>query len=129
MIFYNIFFFLFTNFIAKYYGVTSKMEREKDVKPGYFLQLKAKEDKGEEVAKAMRETITNIEREPGIIAWLGFRVSETEFGTFDVFIDEESRSLHKKEGMKRIEKLTPLLVDGSVVIKEIDIISAKLNRK
>ena len=101
------------------------MEREKGIMPGYFLLLKAREDKAEEVVKALRKTITNIKKESGTITWFGFRISETEFGTFDVFLDEESRVLHKEEGMKRIEKLLPLIDKDSIVFKEIYIISSK----
>jgi quinol monooxygenase YgiN len=108
----------------------SKNEKKSPQKvlPGYLLQLKAKEDKGEEIAKALRETITNIEKEEGTIAWFGFRSSETDFGTFDVFTDEEARLLHREEGMERVKKLFPLVVENSIVIKEIDIISYKLQR-
>lgn len=104
-------------------------EKAQNVMPGYLLQLKAKEGKGEEIAMALRNTITNIQKEEGTLAWFGFRINETDFGTFDVFIDEDARQLHKKEGMERVKKLFPLVVEDSVVIKEIDIISYKLDRK
>src|SRR5690242_7269547 len=101
-------------------------KKETNVMPGYLLTLTAKEGCGEEIASALRKTITNIEKEPGTIAWFGFRISDTQFGTFDVFVDEEARIFHREEGMKRVNKLLPLVVEGSISIREIDIISAKL---
>lgn len=101
------------------------METQK-VMPGYLLHLQTKEGKGEEFARELRNTILNIQKEEGTLAWFGFRINETDFGTFDVFIGEEARQIHKNDGMERISKLLPLVVESSVAIKEIDIISYKL---
>lgn len=109
-------------------STTNKNDAQQNLMPGYLLQLKAKEGKSEEIANALRETIVNIEREQGTIAWFSFRINETEFAVFDVFIDEEARLFHKKEGMERVKKLSDLVIEGSVVIKEIDVISAKFKR-
>ena len=103
-------------------------EKTQKVLPGYLLQLKTKEGKAEEFARELRNTLPNIQKEEGTLAWFGFRINETDFGTFDVFIDEEARQIHKKDGMERINKLLPLVVEGSVAIKEIDIISYKFDR-
>ena len=111
----------------------NKKETEQIVMPGFLLQLKAKEGKGEAFATELRNTIPNIRKEEGTLAWFGFRINETDFGTLDVFIDEEARQTHKRKrderGRKGTNKLLPLVVEGSVVIKEIDIISYKFDRK
>jgi len=44
-------------------------------------------------------------------------------------MDKDSREIHKRDGMERLNKLLPLVVEGSIVIKEIDIISYKFERK
>ena len=107
----------------------NKKETEQIVMPGFLLQLKAKEGKGEAFAAELSNTILNIRKEEGTLAWFGFRINETDFGTFDVFIDEEARQVHRRDGMERINKLLPLVVKGSVVIKEIDIITYKFDGK
>jgi hypothetical protein len=58
-------------------------EKTQNVMPVYLLQFKAKEGKGEKIAMALRNAITNIQKEESTLAWFGFRIKETDFGTFD----------------------------------------------
>jgi len=109
----------------------NKKETEQIVMPGLLFQVKVKEGKGQEFATELRNVIPNVRKEEGTLAWFGFRINETDFGTLDVFIDEEARQIHKRkrDERERTNKLLPLVEEGSLVIKEIDIISYKFDRK
>jgi len=63
----------------------NKKETEQIVMPGVLLELKVKEEKGEAFATQLKSTIQNIRKEEGTLAWFGFRLNETDFGTFDIF--------------------------------------------
>lgn len=109
----------------------SKKETEQTAMPGLLFQVKVKEGKGEEFATELRNAVSNAQNEEGTLAWFGFRINETDFGTLDVFIDEEARQMHKRKRDEREQtnKLLPLVEEDSIVIKEIDIISYKFERK
>jgi len=105
--------------------------REQIVMPGLLFQVKVKEGKAEEFATELRNAVSDVLKEEGTLAWFGFRLNETDFGTLDVFIDEEARQIHKRKRDQRegTNKFLPLIEEGSVVIKEIDIISYKFDRE
>ncbi|MHA4809372.1 putative quinol monooxygenase [Flavitalea flava] len=107
------------------------VRQEKDQKPqlGFLIQFEAKDGKAEEVAQAMRNALTVIEEETGTIVWFAFRTSETGFGVFDAFYDEQARNAHWEAGSKGLEKIAPYIDQASLVIKKTDIVQAKLNQK
>jgi hypothetical protein len=106
-----------------------KTESHQKLNLGFLIQFEAKEDRAEEIARAMFKTLPNIEDETGTIVWFGFRTSKTGFGVFDAFYNEDARNVHWELGSKRLEKLSPFINQESFSVKKVDIIQSKCHGK
>ncbi len=61
---------------------------------GVLALLEAKPGKGEELADFLRQGRELAAAEGGTATWYAFRLSDTTYGIFDTFGDEESRQAH-----------------------------------
>jgi hypothetical protein len=75
-----------------------------------------------------QETRARVELEPATIAWFAFRVGLSTFGVFDVFHNEGGRQAHLVPGTERLEKISELFVENSLVMEKVDVLTAKLPR-
>ena len=63
-------------------------------KLAFYVELKAKPGKAEEVAEFLRGALPLIAAEPGTIVWFGGRFDSDTFAIFDAFEDEAARTAH-----------------------------------
>lgn len=61
---------------------------------GLLAILEAKPGKGDELGALLEQARELALDEPGTLAWYAFRISETTYGIFDTFADEEGRQAH-----------------------------------
>lgn len=61
---------------------------------GLLALLEAKEGKGEELGNFLKQGRELAAAEGGTVTWYAFRLSETTYGIFDTFEDEEGRQAH-----------------------------------
>ena len=61
---------------------------------GLLALLEAKPGKGEELADFLRQGRQLAVAESGTVTWYAFKLSDTTFGIFDTFEDEEGREAH-----------------------------------
>jgi len=93
---------------------------------GLLVSLEAKEGKQEEVAAVLNGALTAVTREGGTVSWYAYRITETEFGIFDTFFDEEGRGAHLSgEVAKALEKISADLLHEPPGIEQIDILASK----
>ena len=64
------------------------------VRLGILATVQAKPGKEDEVASFLAGALPLVEDEPGTVNWYGFRISDSEFGIFDTFEDEDGRQAH-----------------------------------
>jgi quinol monooxygenase YgiN len=97
------------------------------VKLAFVARLVAKPGKEEELAAFLAGALPLANDEPKTVAWFAFRVSNSEFGIFDVFPDEAGRKAHiegpiaKALGAKGAE-----LLAKPPVIEPADLLATKL---
>lgn len=108
---------------------TLKEERAQSPTLGFLIQFEAKDGKADEIEKALDHAVTVIEEETGTIVWFAFRTGGNAFGVFDAFYDEAARMIHWEAGSKGLEKLEHFIKPETMVIKKVDIVQAKLNRR
>src|SRR5689334_17154254 len=64
------------------------------VKLALLARLKAKPEKGEEVAKFLQSAVALANAEAGTVHWFALRFGPTSFGVFDTFANEGGRQAH-----------------------------------
>jgi quinol monooxygenase YgiN len=61
---------------------------------GLLALLEAKPGKGEELAAFLQQGRELAAAEEGTVTWYAFKLSETTYGIFDTFEDEDGRQAH-----------------------------------
>jgi quinol monooxygenase YgiN len=61
---------------------------------GLLALLEAKPGKGDELAAFLEQGRALAAEEEGTVTWYAFKLSETTYGIFDTFADEEGRQAH-----------------------------------
>ena len=61
---------------------------------GLLAILEAKPGKGDELASFLRQGRALAAQEEGTVTWYAFKLSDTTYGIFDTFEDEEGREAH-----------------------------------
>ena len=61
---------------------------------GLLALLEAKPGKGEQLAAFLVQSRALAVEETGTVTWYAFKLSETAYGIFDSFTDEDARQAH-----------------------------------
>lgn len=61
---------------------------------GLLALLEAKPGKGDELAAFLEQGRALAAEEPGTVTWYAFKLSDTTYGIFDTFADEDGRQAH-----------------------------------
>src|SRR5512144_3146857 len=61
---------------------------------GLLAFLEAKPGKGDELAAFLEQGRALAAEEPGTVTWYAFKLSDTTYGIFDTFADEDGRQAH-----------------------------------
>lgn len=97
------------------------------VSKGLLVRLKAKPGKEADVESFLEGGQALVEDEPDTTAWFAIRFSDSEFGIFDVFPDENGRQAHLNgEVAKALFAQADDLFSEAPGVEQIDVIAAKL---
>jgi quinol monooxygenase YgiN len=64
------------------------------IKLAFFARFEARPGKEEEVARFLDLALDMAKKEPTTINWYALRLSQSTFGVFDTFNDEDGRQKH-----------------------------------
>jgi quinol monooxygenase YgiN len=93
---------------------------------GLFVILEAQPGKEDELAAFLAQAQPLAEAEPGTITWYAFKLSETTYGIFDTFADEDGRQAHLSGPIATaLGQAGPGLLAKDPDIQRIDILAAK----
>lgn len=93
---------------------------------GLFALLEAKPGKGDELAEFLKQGRALAAAETGTVTWYAFRLSETSYGIFDTFENEDARQAHVKGQIPAaLAKVGPELLANDPDIRPIDILAVK----
>ena len=93
---------------------------------GLLALLEAKPGKGEELAAFLEQGRALAAEETGTVTWYAFRLSDTTYGIFDTFEDEEARQAHLNGRIPAaLGQVGPDLLAADPDIRQIDIIAVK----
>ena len=98
-----------------------------DPKYGLLVTLTAKAGKQDQVAAILSNALSVAVRESGTVTWYAYRITNTKFGIFDTFNDEESRSAHLNGAIgKTLAQVSDELLDGALDIQALSIVTSKI---
>ena len=93
---------------------------------GLLALLEAKPGKGEELAAFLEQGRALAAEETGTVTWYAFRISETTYGIFDTFENEEGRQAHLTGKIPAaLAQVGPDLLAADPDIRQTDIIAVK----
>jgi quinol monooxygenase YgiN len=93
---------------------------------GFLALLEAKPGKGEELAAFLEQGRALAAEEAGTVTWYAFRLSETTYGIFDTFENEEGRQAHLNGKIPAaLAQVGPALLASDPDIRQTDILAVK----
>ncbi len=93
---------------------------------GLLALLEAKPGKGDELAAFLEQGRELAVAESGTVTWYAFRLSDTSYGIFDTFEDEEGRQAHLNGQIPAaLGQVGPDLLAGDPDIRTADIVAVK----
>ncbi|MEV0948647.1 antibiotic biosynthesis monooxygenase [Rhodococcus sp. NPDC049939] len=93
---------------------------------GILALLEAKPGKGEELAAFLEQGRALAAEESGTVTWYAFKLSETTYGIFDTFSDEQGRQAHLTGPIpEALNLIGPELLAKDPSIRAVDLIAAK----
>ena len=88
--------------------------------------LEAKPEKGDELGRFLENGRALAVAEPATVTWYAFKVSETTYGIFDTFEDEDGRQAHLNgEVPKALASVAPELLAADPDIRTVEIVAVK----
>ncbi len=96
------------------------------VKFGLLALLEAKPDKGDDLAAFLEGGRALAAAEEGTVTWYAFKISDTTYGIFDTFEDEEGRQAHLDGQIPQaLGQVAPDLLAADPDIRTIDVLAVK----
>lgn len=93
---------------------------------GLLATLEAKPGKGEELAAFLQQGRELAAAESGTVTWYAFKLSDTTYGIFDTFTDEDGRQAHLSGQIPAaLGQVGPDLLASDPDIRTTDIIAVK----
>ena len=93
---------------------------------GLLVILEAKPGKADELGAFLAKAQPLAVAEPGTITWYAFKLSDTTYGIFDTFPDENGRQAHLNGPIAAaLGQTAPDLLAKDPDIQTIDIVAAK----
>jgi quinol monooxygenase YgiN len=94
---------------------------------GVLALLEAKPGKEAELESFLKGGQAIVEQEPGTRVWYAFRVSDTTFGIFDAFTDEDGRQAHMSGQIPAaLGEVGADLLAKAPDIRPVDVLAVKL---
>jgi quinol monooxygenase YgiN len=96
------------------------------VRFGVLALLEAKPEKGGDLGRFLQNGRALAVAEEGTVTWYAFKVSETAYGIFDTFEDEDGRQAHLNgEIPKALANVAPELLASNPDIRTVEIVAVK----
>ncbi|MFT4564501.1 MAG: quinol monooxygenase YgiN [Gammaproteobacteria bacterium] len=97
--------------------------------PGLLVVLEAKPGKQQALAEFLNLGLALVAREAGTRTWYAFRITDSSFGIYDSFENEDGRQQHLSGPLSEaLETVTKELLVKPPEIRQVDILAAKSSR-
>lgn len=94
--------------------------------PGLLAILEAKPGKQTALAEFLNTGLAMVAREPGTRSWYAFRITESRFGIYDTFLDDEAREDHLSGALAQaLAEIGDELLAGPPEVRQLDVLASK----
>lgn len=94
--------------------------------PGLLAILEAKPGKQAALAEFLNSSLATVAREPGTRSWYAFRITESSFGIYDTFLDDDARAAHLSGPLAQaLEGISDDLLARPLEVRRLDILASK----
>jgi quinol monooxygenase YgiN len=94
---------------------------------GLLARIEAKPEYADEVEALLRDALQFALEEDDTVAWFAFRLSDTTFGVFDTFDDEQGRQDHLQGKIAAaLMEVAETMLTEAPEIRPLDVLAAKL---
>ncbi len=94
--------------------------------PGLLAILEAKPGKQAALAEFLNTGLAMVAREPGTRSWYAFRITDTSFGIYDTFLDDDSREDHLSGPLAQaLAEISDDLLAGPPAVRRLDVLASK----
>lgn len=91
---------------------------------GLLALLEAKPGRGDDLADFLRQGRELAAAETGTVTWYAFRISDTTYGIFDTFADEDGRTAHLQGQIPAaLGQVADDLLASAPDIRQVDVIA------
>jgi quinol monooxygenase YgiN len=95
-------------------------------KLGVLALLEAKPGKGDDLGKFLEGGRDLAAAEPGTVTWYAFKISDTQYGIFDTFDDDNGRQAHLNGQIPAaLSQVAEDLLATAPDIRTIDVVAVK----
>jgi quinol monooxygenase YgiN len=95
---------------------------------GLLARIEAKPEHAAKVEELLTSALELARQEEATVTWYAFRLSETGFGIFDTFQDEQGRTAHLNGRIAAaLMEAAPTLLATAPDIQKVDVLAAKLS--
>ncbi len=94
--------------------------------PGLLAILEAKPGKQGALAEFLNTGLAVVAREPGTRSWYAFRITESSFGIYDTFVDDDARQKHLSGPLaKALQGVADELLARPPEIRPLEVLASK----
>jgi quinol monooxygenase YgiN len=96
------------------------------MKLGFLARIEARPEYADAIAELLAGALELARSEQGTVTWYAFRESETVFGIFDTFLDEDGRTAHAQGPIAAaLGEVAPTMLAVPPSIVPVDVLAAK----
>ncbi|HSX07735.1 MAG TPA: hypothetical protein VLG11_02480 [Candidatus Saccharimonadales bacterium] len=93
---------------------------------GVLAKFIIKSGMGEELMKFINEGLLIVEGQPATTMWIGFRITETEYGAFAAFANETDRQTLLATGGPKLAPKYGYIFAEPLSFKKVDIVASRI---
>jgi quinol monooxygenase YgiN len=96
-------------------------------KVGFLVELEARAGREADLSAFLQDAKVLVDAEPGTVFWFAFRRGPQSYAIFDVFTDEDARTVHLHGEVRRaLEARGPAFLSAQPVITPVDVEAWKI---
>jgi len=96
-------------------------------KAALYIRLEAKPEKAKQLEDFLKNVLPMVKEEGESITWYAMKFSDTAFGIFDSFADEQHRKTHLEgKVLASIFEIAEELLDEQPVVIPVDLLASKI---
>lgn len=108
-------------------GPVSLSNKSRGPQCGLLVTLNAQPGKQDQLAAILSNALNVAAREPGTLTWYAYRITDTRFGIFDTFHDEDGREAHLNGDIaKALGQISAELLDGEPQVQALSVVASKI---